>query len=289
MSETEVFSPSMLARDNDLRAYALDDLKISSYAGLALQRHTTGVLNLCRHLRQSKLPSISSWGSKRKTLKSLNYDEMYADVETLLDPVRLICNYQLPKRSNWKQTISVLVALRHMTGPSFNVDAGASSDNRLPYQRAAALALEESKDPGWKAERVKKVEDEFAAFKNNWNLIPNVTAELIDTIELAMNAYAPDMQRFETLLEELPLPPGHLTREQIETQERLLKQYDEIDHDNWLLDDTPTPEFQATPQEKKLLTQAIWGDRALCRKCSGSGFANPSQVCRFCNGTGRDV
>ena len=270
------FAPLRLARDTDLRSYALGDLKCAEYTGIRMQRNTAGILNLCRHLRQTKLPSTSAWKDKSKTLLDLKYHDVFVDVQDLLDPSALVCNYQLPKRNTWRQVISVLVALHHSTSRDPDQET-----EMLPYQRAAMTAVAEAKEDA-DSRTVKRLEEQLKVFDDNWSLIPKTTYKLLELIEYAMMSSAPDMEEFEDILDQLPLPPGCLPRDEIEARERRLKIEEEAANDDFEL----MQPCGSRSDAKKQLTEAIWGVRNLCPKCNGSGFSNPSEMCGRCSGKG---
>ena len=284
MMNSQEFRLEDLATDPDLRAYALDDLKLGNYDGNCVHRHTVGVLNLCQHLHHLNLPKTNRWALKdgpRDRLKSLDSSEVYADVEELLDPVHLVCNYALPKRITWRIVVSILLALKHATG---HAEINNESYENYPYERAAKQHVQASidKERCDSSRVITRAKNQVAAFQNTWTTIPLAVSAIIRILQDAMDSGdPPDMTEVETHILCLPLPPGVPTKEEKEKQERVVMQRDLEEEDDWYTA-PKTPEHQ----EKKRLTEAIWEQRKRCKHCSGSGLSSPSVTCAVCGGTG---
>ena len=283
MSEPPEFRPEDLARDFDLRSYALDDLKISDYSEACVSRHTIGVLNLCRHLHYMNLPKANTWrhanGACAK-LKALDPAEVYADVEEILDPTRLVCNYQLPKRSTWREVVSVLLALKHATG---HYTLNDEKTEPYPYELAAKRLRANADLTGIRLRLAEKMRREATAFEDRWDLIPEAVNAAIELIQSAMDSGTPpDGDALQDLILMLPLPPGVMTKEEKERQDRAVMQQEQISQQDW--EDEITPAVQH--QDKKQITEAIWQERRICRRCSGSGLSLPTEKCPACDGVG---
>lgn len=277
------FRPEDLARDFDLRSYALDDLKISDYSDTCVQRHTIGVLNLCRHLHYMNLPKSSTWrhahGACAK-LKALDPAEVYADVEEILNPVRLVCNYQLPKRSTWREVISALLALKHVTGHHTTND---EKTEPYPYELAANRHRANADRRGIRLRLAEKYRREATAFEDRWDVVPNAATAAIQLVQTAMDSDTPpDRDALQELILTLPLPPGVITKEEKEKQDRAVMQQEHISQQDWEDEIVPLTQHQ----EKKQITEAIWQERQICRRCSGSGLSLPTEKCPSCDGVG---
>ena len=281
-----------LAADSGLRAYALGDLKVNHYEGQCLRRHVVSVFNLCRHLVQTALPGASAWGSgknggARNAMRNAKYKELYGEVEALLVPTHLVCNYQIAKRVNWKSVIVALVGLKHLTGYE---DPEQEYDSKVPYpyERCAKQAVTEALTDGSSKAQILLRKNQRDAFGEDWNLLPSKIDALLRMIQDDMDSNEPadlDVDAVHDLIESLPLPPGVQTRSEIEAQERRVRIHAFLDDEDD--DDFLSGQGCNQPEEKRLLTEAIWGSRNVCTDCKGSGFSAPTQTCPACKGVGK--
>ena len=262
MNECFVFR---LAQDSELRAYALGDLKLNRYSGICLQRHTSAVLNLCRHLQHTKLPNAASWPAKAEKLCKIEYKEFCADVLHILDPARLVCNYQLPKRQSWQQFIAVVASLYHMTHPS---DDAFYNDEEWPYERAAKAAYHDAVKEKAHCKTVQRRKEQMEAFGDDWRHLPRAVHLIADQIKCSLSG-TPDIPKIQSLVDGLPLPPGVPTRHQMAALERKRKQEDLMQDDDWCR------EIEEEIKRK-------------CSQCNGSGFEMPTKTCFACKGSGKN-
>ena len=241
------FRPLNLAADAGLRAYALGDLKATRFTGKCLKRHIVCLLNLCRHLRQTALPGRAAWRAEKKgarhSIPKLDYAEMCAEIEDLLQPTAV--NYQIAKKTSWKTLMLVLVGLQHMTG------YGEESSGKRPYQKCAERELERATEEGIKREIV-IAKQHLDVFAGDWNAIPHTVNAILQLMQADLDGQDElDVDAVHDMIDTLPLPPGAYSRDEILRAERIARQRDLIDDDEFF--DGPAPKAQ--------LTEAIWQER----------------------------